>query len=225
MSVCICPVTDGGGIKSPQQRATVEQFLRNLGWPDKLLSETDWSLYSVKAMGEAGNTLESIQQVVPFRGGPCNRTSRCCSVCTRRCNQRCIQDCLTRLYMWSQIVKNTPESEREKLPLNIRMIVVQRFDSWEQLSCAVGEMISKNYNPALRGFTYEEHPQKLNYEPAIEIDPSSGKRRVNPVTGELSILKWPKTGLCPYCLPDTTVDGYALREIRRRERQSASGRD
>lgn len=219
MSVCICPVCDGGGITSPQQKKAVDAFLRNLGWPAKLLSECGWSLYELRVMAEKGNTLESIQEVVPFRGGPCTRTTRCCSVCTRRCNHRCIQDCLTRLYMWSQIVNNTPESERGRLPLNMRMIVAQKFDSWEQLSFAVGEMISKKTNPALRGYSYAEHPQKFNYEPVIEIDECTGKRRVNPITGELHILKWPKSGLCPYCLPTTSIGGYVLRELRRKERK------
>lgn len=218
MSICICPKTDGGP-SSLQQKKKVEQFLRNLGWPDISLGETEWSLYTIRQMGEAGNTVEDIQQVVPFRGGPCVRTLQCCSVCTRVCHTRCIQDCMTRLYMWQQIFKNTPKEERDKLPLNIRMISVQKFESWQHLSDTVGEMISKKNNPSLRGYTYATHPQKLSYEPAFEIDEHSGRPKSDPTTGEYKIIKWPKSGLCPYCLPSTTVDGYVLRELRKKERK------
>lgn len=214
MSICICPVTDGGGIKSSQQKEFVETFLRNLGPPENW----NWSLMELKRLAENGNSLDEIGTVIPFRGGPCDRTTRCCSVCTRRCFRRCIQDCLTRLYLWKQTVGSTPESEREKLPLNMRMIVVQKFATWGELSWAVGEMISKHTNPAIKEYTYAENPYKLNYEPAIELD-ESGKVRTNPVTGELSIARWPNSGLCPYCLPDRTVNGYVLSVNRRRERK------
>lgn len=217
MSICICPVQDRGGIKSPQQKALVESFLRNIGAPEHI----QWSLLDLKTMAEAGNSLEEIQTVVPFRGGPCSRTTHCCSVCTRRCKQRCIQDCLTRLSMWKQTVESTPESERERLPLNIRMIAVQKFETLEELSWAVGEIVSKYTNPALKEYQHADNPYKLNYEPSIEVD-ANGKKRSNPISGEYLIIRWPQSGLCPFCLPNATVNGYTIREQRKAERRGST---
>ena len=41
----------------------------------------------------------------------------------------------------------------------------------------------------------------------VEVDPHTGKRKCDPITGELCIMEWPRTGLCPFCLPNVTVDG------------------
>ncbi|MCM1220254.1 MAG: hypothetical protein NC548_37770 [Lachnospiraceae bacterium] len=101
------------------------------------------------------------------------------------------------------------------------MIAVQKFESWEELSWAVGEIISKATNPTLKEYSHAEHPYKLNYEPSVELD-ERGKKRANPLTGELSIVSWPKSGLCPFCLPNATVNGYIVRELRKREREAYS---
>lgn len=197
MSICKCP-------KVPAELQ--ETLVSNL------LNDHEWSLLSLQDMANAGNSLEDITQVVPFRGEPCKRSLKCCGQCTRQCTSRCIQDCLHRLYMWRKLYENTPATERDMLPLGIRMIVVQHFSSHEELSWAVGDLISRKTNSELKEYMdyaelrSEENPYKIDYAPQVEIDPDSGKRVVNPVTGELHILEWPRTGLCPFCLPKVTVD-------------------
>lgn len=217
MSICVCPVADGGGITSSQHKEFVETFLRNLGEP----ARWNWSLMELKELAKNGNSIEDIKTVIPFRGGPCKRTTRCCSVCTRRCKQRCIQDCLTRLFMWKQTVQSTPELERDKLPLNIRMIAAQKFETWDELSWAVGDIVSKYTNPTLKEYEYAEHPYKLNYEPAIELD-EHGKERADPISGKFSLVEWPESGLCPFCLPRRIYNGYIIRDNARKEKQAVT---
>lgn len=203
MSVCNCPI-----VEPEQQKALVES----------LLKESDgWSLLSLSDMAKAGNSVEDIQQVIPFRGGPCNRSMRCCGVCTRQCYHRCIQDCLHRLYMWRSLVESTPSTERELLPLNLRMIVTQHFETLEDLSWVVGEILSQTSNSKLKEYMRnanlypKDNPYKIDYAPQVEVNPITGKRVCDPNSGELHILAWPKTGLCPFCLPDVTVDGRIAR--------------
>lgn len=208
MSTCKCP-----NVSEEQQKALVQG----------LLNDHEWSLLSLQDMAAAGNTLEDITQVVPFRGAPCKRSMKCCGQCTRQCSNRCIQDCLHRLYMWRKLYENTPEADRCKLPLSVRMIVIQEFETHEELSWAVGDILSRKTNSELKEYMEnaslrpEENPYKIDYAPQVEVDPSSGKRVVDPVTGELHILEWPQSGLCPYCLPRVTVDRRVGRAYTSRE--------
>lgn len=205
MSVCNCPV-----VEPEQQKVLVQTMLGQ--------DTIDWSLLSLTDMARAGNSVEDIQQVVPFRGGPCARSLRCCGVCSRQCYHRCIQDCLHRVYMWRKLVESTPSTEREKLPLNLRMIVSQKFETLEDLSWVVGEILSKNTNVALKEYmknaniSPNSNPYKIDYAPQVEVDPHTGKRKCDARTGELHILAWPQTGLCPFCLPDVTIDGRVARK-------------
>ena len=212
MSICNCPIVD-----PEKQKTLVLDFLKSVQ------SNPKWNLLSLIDMYNSGNSMSSIEEVIPFRGGACNRSMRCCGMCTRICYTRCIQDCLHRLYMWRELVESTPSTEREKLPLNLRMIVSQKFETLEDLSWVVGEILSKHKNTELREYMKNakignnNNPYKLDYSPKVDIDPITGRRRVDPITGELHILAWPTTGLCPYCLPNVTVDRRVYKRRLKRE--------
>lgn len=194
MSICTCP-----SVPEDVQK----QLIQNI------IADPDWNLLCLQDMYNAGNSLEDIAQVIPFRGGPCARSVRCCGQCTHQCYHRCIQDCLHRLYMWRHMVQNTPA---DRVPLSIRLIVNQKFESLEDLSWVVGDIVSRKANAQLRefmkqeGMRPEENPYKMDYAPSEAIDPSTGRRAVNAQTGEIQIRRWPETGLCPYCLPNVLVD-------------------
>lgn len=212
MSVCNCPIVGVDGIEDKTHKQLVAGFLKSLS-ADGTYAKANWSLLSLADMAKAGNDVRTISEVIPFRGGPCQRTMRCCGVCTRRCKQRCVQDCLHRLYMWNKLVESTPPSELNKIPLNVRLIVNQKFESHEHMSWVVGEILSQSSNSKLKEYMQheslrpEENPYKIDYSPQVETDPSSGKRVCDPITGILRYAHWPKTGLCPHCLPDVTLDG------------------
>lgn len=208
MSVCNCPVVGIDGIEDSKQKQRVASFLNGLG--DDV---TQWSLLSLTDLARAGNDLQTISDTIPFRGGPCSRSIRCCGTCSRQCYTRCVQDCLHRLFMWRKLVESTPSTEREKLPLSLRLIVNQKFESHNQMSWCVGEILSRKTNSTLKEYMKnaslrpEENPYKIDYAPQVEVDPHTGKRKCDPLTGELCIMEWPRTGLCPFCLPNVTVDG------------------
>ena len=208
MSVCNCPVVGIDGIEDSKQKQRVASFLNGLG--DDV---TQWSLLSLTDLARAGNDLQTISDTIPFRGGPCPRSIRCCGMCSRQCYTRCVQDCLHRLFMWRKLVESTPSTEREKLPLSFRLIVHQKFESHSQMSWCVGEILSRKTNSILKEYMKnaslrpEENPYKIDYAPQVEVDPHTGKRKCDPLTGELCIMEWPRTGLCPFCLPNVTIDG------------------
>lgn len=188
MGICNCPTVD--------QEDLVRLFM----------NDTEWNLECVRTMFNNGNSLEEIFKSVPFRGHSCNRTAKCCGVCTRKCYHRCIQDCLNRMYMWREA------SKYHKMPLSIELALKQKFTNPEDLSWVVSEIISSSTNTSVANYMKEmglhhtENPNKLEYAPQVEIDTSTGKRVVDPQTGQLSILHWPTTGLCPFCTPDVTID-------------------
>ncbi|MGN1229200.1 MAG: hypothetical protein ACI4T5_06035 [Prevotella sp.] len=86
----------------------------------------------------------------------------------------------------------------------------------------MSEIISRSTNSSLKEYMKnaslrpEENPYKLDYAARVEIDPDTGRRMCNPDTGELVIAEWPKTGLCPYCLPNVTIDGRTARAHQNR---------
>ena len=221
VSVCDCPIVGIDGIEDSKQKQLVAGFLESLA-PDGAYAKSGWSLLNLSDMARAGNDVRTISEVVPFRGGPCNRSMRCCGVCTRKCYTRCVQDCLHRLFMWQKTVENTPATEREKLPLNIRLIVNQKFESHAHMSWVVGEILSQSSNNSLKEYMKneslrpEENPYKIDYAPQVKVDPHTGRRLCNPNTGELIVAEWPQTGLCPFCLPDVTIDGRTAKVNQRR---------
>lgn len=212
MGVCNCPVVGINGIEDSQQKQRVASFLNGLGG-----NAAQWSLLSLTDLARAGNDLQIISDTIPFRGGPCPRSIRCCGMCSRQCSTRCVQDCLHRLFMWHRLVESTPSTEREKLPLGLRLIVNQKFESHSQMSWCVGEILSQKTNRALKEYMKnaslrpEENPYKIDYAPQVVVDPHTGKRKCDPLTGELCIMEWPRTGLCPFCLPDVLIDGRFTR--------------
>lgn len=196
MSVCICP-----SVPVDVQK----QLIQNI------INDPEWNMLCLQDMYNAGNSLEDIAQVIPFRGGPCARSMRCCGMCTRKCYHRCIQDCLHRLYMWRHM------ATYENAPLAIKLLATQKFETLEDLSWVVSDIISQSTNTQLKqfmeseGLRPEENPYKMDYSPQYAIDLNTGKRQVNTQTGELGVLEWPKSGLCPYCMPNATVDRRYVR--------------
>lgn len=202
MSICICPSTT-----PDEQSKLIESFIQYLKEHNY-----DWTLLNLQDMCKGWDDIEefktNIATVLPFRGGQCTRTFKCCSQCTRKCATRCIQDCMTRVYMWRRYpVKNKA--------LEYIIATVESADDLATISYAVGDFISRNSNPLLaeymdkQGLRHEENPYKMDYAPQFEYktDPTSGRRSKIPIkaTNTFKILHWPQTGLCPFCLPSNMM--------------------
>ncbi len=203
MSYCTCPQ-----VPREQQERLLEQFLT---------SETriDWELLKLQKLYESQQPMEVsdfkklLEETLPFRGSPCNRSLKCCSVCTRQCTTRCIQDCLNRVWMWR---KQLEYQDNPTLAL-----IVQSVDATndpEAISWIVGDVLNAQKNSKLKEYMQnanlrpEENPYKLDYSPQYEteISPRTGKahKKKAPGTGKYLIRPWPESGLCPYCLPQAT---------------------
>lgn len=217
MSICMSPHVGIDGIEDSKQKELVANFLKGLS-ANGDYAKSNWNLMTLKDIADAGNSLKDITDTIPFRGGTCQRTRRCCGDCVRQCYTRCVQDCLHRLWVWNKTVESAPEDERERIPLAIRLIVNQKFESHQQMSWCVGEILSRKTNVQLKeymeraGLTDWSHPYRNDYGPTVALDPKTGKRIVNPITGEIKLLKWPESGLCPYCLPNVTIDRHGIRK-------------
>lgn len=219
MSKCICPTVGIDGMHDARQKEFVAGFLKGLA-EDGQYGKCDWNLLSLQGIYNNYQSLQPIKELVPFRGGACDRTRRCCGDCVRQCYTRCVQDCLHRLWLWNQMVENTPEAERNRIPLAIRLIVNQKFESHAHMSWCVGEILNQTKNTALgvymkdAGLTgsSQAHPYRNNYAAAEELDPKTGRRVVNPTTFEIKLREWPESGLCPYCIPNVTIDRRRYKE-------------
>lgn len=197
MSYCSYKNTD-----SEQHDAAVKMFLST--------DYTTWDLLSLQQVYAAGNSIEDIRQIFPFRNSKCSRSKKCCGLCTRRCKDRCLQDCLHRLHMWKMLYDSTKEEEREHLPLGIRMIVLKKFETGEELSWAVGEILSCNSNTNVKEYMKNarlypyENPYKLDYAPQVVVNRDASRRN------NALVLQWPVTGLCPFCVPKSTSNSVSI---------------
>lgn len=150
-------------------------------------------LYPFRVPIETGSTL----------GCP-RRTNVCCGGCVRKCDSRCIQDMYTKLNMLY---------ESEKLRTVKPSYLMQLIQSTLTDPELTYKRLMDFFNDLQRGGLLYE----LNYTPQTQIEyvsETSGRafKKVNKQTGDVAILYWPESGLCPYCVPNVTaVARYARR--------------
>lgn len=167
-------------------------------------------------------------QSIPFRYQGCPRSSlTCCGSCTRMCKKRCPQDVLNRAYLYCANIICAPNEEEQKIRYENADTPVQML--YDELTASVPRyfaiaemithMISPYHNKKLEKtleevYGNENSPHRLDYAPAIayELTPGSNpeegkfRKKVNPETGEVIILEWPRSGMCPFCLPTGLSD-------------------
>lgn len=161
---------------------------------------------------------------IPFRNYGCPRsTLTCCGSCSRKCDCRCPQDVLQRAYMKIAPLIYAPNEEalRERLksvPLGIRYLYeewVSEEPSYLRIQAQVTELIDPTKNKQLQKIIEAEYqssdtPERLDYAPTIEYEydekSQTTRKKVDTVTGVVSYLEWPLSGLCPFCLPSGLTD-------------------
>lgn len=109
-------------------------------------------------------------------------------------------------------------SRLKEVPLGIRYLYeewVAPEPSYLRIQAQVTELIDPKQNKQLRKIIEEEYhnedtPERLDYAPTIEYEynerTQTTKKKVDPVTGVVSYLEWPLSGLCPFCLPSGLTD-------------------
>lgn len=152
------------------------------------LKETHWSSESIE------RTRALIQEEIPFRTQMCTKVVNCCGLCTIKCLHRCVQDVYQRLYsvVFKLHIGLVTEEEVSRDILAAYKTMCDPRTSYEELVETVNAFIEKE----------EEH--YANYtceEEYYQTKTGTYRKRTNPETGEVMLLNWPVSGLCPFCVP------------------------
>ena len=211
-------------------QAIVEQGQQLLKHPEDHLRSLKETYAQILEANKGFWGIEDIRQYflitkqIPFRNYGCPRsTLTCCGSCARRCDCRCPQDVLQRAYMKIAYLLYAPNAEAlqsrlKEVPLGVRYL----YDEWTakepsylRIQAQVTELIDPKQNKHLRKIIEEEYhnadtPERQDYAPTVEYeyDEKTGKskKKVDSVTGVVSYLEWPLSGLCPFCLPSGLTD-------------------
>lgn len=171
------------------------------------------------------------QSSVPFRYKGCPRNMlTCCGSCTRTCTSRCPQDVVNRANLFCGNILyamdvETRERRYKESPKSVQLLyeeLIADNPRYDMVASMVTEMISPHYNKQLEKiieevYNNENSPYKFDYAPTIEheeilsvhTDGSTSvryRKRVDPKTGDAIVYDWPRSGMCPYCLPEGMVD-------------------
>ena len=155
---------------------------------------------------------EHFKDLYPFRvpiapgysiGCP-RRTTVCCGTCERKCDARCVQDMYTKLNMLY-----ASERRRCEKPSYLMQLI--------QSTLTDPELTYKKLMDFFNDLQKERLVYELNYTPQTQIEHISevcgrAYKKVNKQTGDIAIMYWPESGLCPYCVPNITAQArYARR--------------
>ena len=160
-----------------------------------------------------------LQQNIPFRqSNKC--TMFCCCACTNyKCMHRCPQDVLHRINLicagFSSALRHS--NSHSNMPQYLcRKYIFEEFTSehprYFVLYATLQDYLRiRNSKFGCTG----ERPDKLVYSPMFEteiVTKSHNKegeqivrKVVDPKTGYAKILNWPRSGVCPFCLPSGTL--------------------
>lgn len=183
-----------------------------------------------------------LESHVPFRYEGCPRGSlTCCCSCTRLCNHRCPQDVMHRAYLFcGNIIEARTEAEMRERYLRSSTAVQLLFQEmisesprYQAIAAMVTEMCTPVFNKQLEQYIKEHgtnSPYKIDYAPVIVMEEefvtrpngyveTRWKRKVDPATGNVVIVSWPGSGMCPFCLPTNLVDRRRKDGVKRPRRR------
>lgn len=156
---------------------------------------------------------------IPFRSDRCEYAfTSCCGGCTIvGCPRRCPQDVIYRAYlMCGNILWASGEEAKaqrfEQSPLPARMMYLE-LTSEHPRYFAVKAMVDES----LRADSQLDYSPQMEYEEHFDFKKGEWKIRpkVDPETGDILFLRWPKSGVCPYCLPKVTALPSRIRKEKK----------
>ena len=200
---------------------TPEYQLINL--PSRLLSDSpaDDPAFTSADPTSTVDTLTQLQlwswlEDIPFRSDRCEYAfTSCCGGCTVvGCPRRCPQDVIYRAYLmcgnilWAQ----SEEAKAQRSPLPARMMYLE-LTSEHPRYFAVKAMVDES----LRADSQLDYSPQMEYEEHFDSKKGEWKIRpkVDPETGDILFLRWPKSGVCPYCLPKVTALPSRIRKEKK----------
>ena len=156
---------------------------------------------------------------IPFRSDRCESAfTSCCGGCTIvGCPRRCPQDVVYRAYlMCGNILWASGEEAKaqrfEQSLLPARMMYLE-LTSEHPRYFAVKAMVDES----LRADSQLDYSPQMEYEEHFDSKKGEWQIRpkVDPETGDILFLRWPKSGVCPYCLPKVTALPSRIRKEKK----------
>lgn len=213
----------------------------------QLLYHPEWQLFNLSNTFKydiEGLSIYAIREFfqnskVPFRFNNCPRGSMtCCGSCTRWCNQRCPQDVLFRIFLLCGNILCTKDEQTRKERYNVSETPLQlmydeltsKEPKYFVLAAMLTEYMRPETNVNVRRIIQDggDSPHKVDYAPVIEQEEIQDeefhiqyRKKVDPQTGEACVLYWPKSGMCPFCLPEGLVDRRRTVGNKNRRRSQA----
>lgn len=191
--------------------------------------------------GGIQNIRAKLYKYFPLRPNPCPYGSlRCCGSCIRSCGNRCAMDAYNKC---CQVLLHgmTLEGRLDVSKLHLNNLYVKIIydtlsnpeTTYYKLVSTAASIITKETNPQVAKLLsmYENsydnrlnHPFSYDYSPESLkwVNPKTGKiRRVVDSNGYIQFKEYPKSGLCAYCMPRTTVDRSSM-TLRERKNLNSS---
>lgn len=163
---------------------------------------------------------------VPFKLKDCQMFMCCCGNCGARCNMRCVQDVIHKIYMKAvNIYMGYIPYEKASIEERVCFDALTNSKINYQSLCEILNEFATTNSPVAEirlrkeqlGTTNKQY--NYDYAPYVEREGQSYKN-VNKETGEVLFDNWPLSGMCPYCLPSTTVLTRNRNRSLRKARQS-----
>lgn len=195
------------------KRTTIQ--LRNLLVTYKGVVD-DMDIYDIREMFQESD--------VPFRYKGCSRGNlTCCGTCMFKCPGRCPQDVMYRAYLLCGHLLDAPEGTFEERWNNSsatsRMMYKELTSEHPRFKVVLNILednfsirSNKNLRATMLNGESADNPNKLNYAPTFAYEqrviklPNGDQDvkyipKANPETGDFQILHWPRSGVCPFCIP------------------------
>ena len=185
-----------------------------------ILDTPEYQLINLPSRTSTDPTQPQLQlEDIPFRSDRCEYAfTSCCGGCTIvGCPRRCPQDVIYRAYlMCGNILWASGEEAKaqrfEQSPLPARMMYLE-LTSEHPRYFAVKAMVDES----LRADSQLDYSPQMEYEEHFDSKKGEWQIRpkVDPETGDILFLRWPKSGVCPYCLPKITALPSRIRKEKK----------
>lgn len=163
------------------------------------LSEGLPSLAALKntkyAQMPVGMARATIQDEYPFRPTLCPQRLSCCGLCAVPCKQRCLQDIYQRLF-YILFDVYVGEVTLEKADWKVRLAYKTLMDprtTYDSLVLTLNAFLTKERDDIYADYSVEEE--------YVQTKTGGYRKKKDPETGEIKLLEWPGSGLCPFCVP------------------------
>ena len=162
--------------------------------------------HSLAQLKEINQIRGFFSDFIPFKLGDCYTSLPCCGECIRHCQYRCVQDILHKISVKASVIY-LGIVPYDKAPADARACykaITSLNSNYVTLNAIVDELNA-------------EKEEGITYDYAPFVDKVGNKyNNYDKETGEVLFTNWPDDGMCPYCVPPTTIiTRYSQRNAKR----------